>query len=125
MRKIFFLLIGIVFLTGCGTSKKLPDRAQVGVIGADTPISREMAAKTIALAFYTKEELAELETELHFSDVIEDDWAYPYICGCVEQGFFAGSEEGTFRPRDDVTLWEAQALMDRLAPDYDSRIVLM
>ena len=125
MRKILFLLIGIVFLTGCGTSKKLPDRAQVGAIGADTPISREMAAKTIALAFYTKEELAELETELHFSDVIEDDWAYPYICGCVEQGFFAGSEEGTFRPRDDVTLWEAQALMDRLAPDYDSRIVLM
>ena len=53
-----------------------------------------------------------------------EDWAYPYIQGCVEQGFFAGSEEGTFRPQADLTLWEAQALMDRLAPDYNSRIVL-
>ena len=67
MRKILFLLIGIVFLTGCGTSKKLPDRARVGVIGTDTPISREMAAKTIALAFYTKEELAELEKQKRIS----------------------------------------------------------
>ena len=53
-----------------------------------------------------------------------EDWVYPYIQGCVEQGFFAGSEEGTFRPQADLTLWEAQALMDRLAPDYNSRIVL-
>ena len=42
----------------------------------------------------------------------------------MEQGFFAGDEEGLFRPQDSLSLWEAQALMDRLAPDYDSRIVL-
>ncbi|WP_458408427.1 SpoIID/LytB domain-containing protein [Anaerotignum sp.] len=123
MRKCLFMIL-LLFLTGCTAEENSFERAQVGIIGTDMPISREMAAKTIALAFYTNEELAELETELDFSDITEKDWAYPYIRGCVKQGFFAGSEEGTFRPQDDMTLWEAQALMDRLSPDHDSRIVL-
>ena len=113
-----------LLLTGCGAEGNGPQRAQTGHIGSDIAISREMAAKTIACAFYTADELAALTPEEGFSDVTAEDWASPYIAGCVEQGFFAGSEEGTFRPKDDLTLWEAQALMDRLAPDYDSRIVL-
>ena len=124
--KKYILLGGLLLLfslSACGMEKPTM-RAEVGHIGAETSISREMAAKTIALAFYTNRELDELETKLDFSDLSAEDWAYPYIRGCVEQGFFAGSEEGTFRPAEDLTLWEAQALMDRLAPDYNSRIVL-
>lgn len=123
MRKIVLLMICLVF-TGCGMTEKETGQEQPGVIGTESSISREMAAKTIALAFYNKEELEKLQTKLDFSDIFQEDWAYPYICGCVEQGFFAGGEEGAFRPKDDVTLWEAQALMDRLAPDHDRRIVL-
>ena len=123
MRNYLFLIL-LLFLTGCGAEEGVSERAPTGHIGGDTAITREMAAKTIALAFYTNGELDELATELAFSDISADDWAYPYIAGCVEQGFFAGSEEGTFRPADDLTLWEAQTLMDRLAPDYNSRIVL-
>ena len=123
MRKILCLVICLLF-TGCGAKEQATERAPAGVIGADIPISREMAAKTIALAFYTNAELAELEMKLDFSDISSEDWAYPYLCGCVEQGFFVGSEEGTFRPADALTLWEAQTLMDRLAPNYDSRMVL-
>ena len=124
--KKYILLGGLLLLfslSACGT-EKTAKRAEVGHIGAEVSVSREMAAKTIALAFYTNRELDELETKLDFSDLSAEDWAYPYIQGCVEQGFFAGSEEGTFRPAEDLTLWEAQALMDRLAPDYNSRIVL-
>ena len=124
--KKYILLGGLLLLfsfSACG-AEKTAKRAEVGHIGTETSISREMAAKTIALAFYTNRELDELETKLDFSDLSAEDWAYPYIQGCVEQGFFAGSEEGTFRPAEDLTLWEAQALMDRLAPDYNSRIVL-
>ena len=51
-------------------------------------------------------------------------WNVNGLRACVEKGFFAGGEEGEFRPDDPMTLWEAQVLMDRLAPDYDSRIVL-
>ncbi len=124
--KRYWILAGVLalLLTGCSLGETMPERTQTGKIGEDMAISREMAAKTIALAFYSPQELEGLETEIDFSDVTAEDWAYPYICGSVEQGFFSGSEEGTFRPKDDLTLWEAQALMDRLAPDYDSRIVL-
>ena len=123
--KKYILLGGLLLLSlsACGTERS-SERAKVGQIGAESSVSREMAAKTIALAFYTNQELDEMETKLNFSDLSAEDWAYPYIQGCVEQGFFAGSEEGTFRPQADLTLWEAQALMDRLAPDYNSRIVL-
>lgn len=124
MKKYCLFGLLLLFFTGCSAEGNAPSRAQTGIIGTDTAITREMAAKTIALAFYSNAELAELETELEFTDISTEDWAFPYVKGCVEQGFFAGSEEGTFRPRDDLSLWEAQALMDRLAPDYDSRIVL-
>lgn len=119
-----WILAGMAVLLLCGCGRAGTERAEPGQIGSEIGITREMAAKTIALAFYSNAELAELETEVAFSDVEKADWSYPYIAGCVEQGFFAGSEEGTFRPTDELTLWEAQALMDRLAPDYDSRIVL-
>lgn len=127
--KKHWIVIGLLtlFLSGCDMGKlggQATERAEVGRIGNDIPISREMTAKTIALAFYTPKELEGLESNMDFSDVKAESWAYPYICGSVEKGFFSGDEEGHFRPKDDLTLWEAQALMDRLAPDYDSRILL-
>lgn len=130
MMKKIWIFAGLMslFLYGCAGGVPKLERAAVGRIGEDIPVSREMAAKTIALAFYTPEELdalaAEDGAELPFSDVSAQDWAAPYILGSMEQGFFAGDEEGRFRPEDSLSLWEAQALMDRLAPDYDSRIVL-
>lgn len=131
MMKKIGILWGLLclLLSGCAAESPGTDgRAAVGRIGENIPVSREMAAKTIALAFYTPEELERLpgqsEAGLPFSDVSAENWAMPYILGCVEQGFFSGDEEGRFRPQDNLSLWEAQALMDRLAPDYDSRIVL-
>ena len=68
MRKCLFIILFLLF-TGCGTEGTMPEQEQTGIIGTDTPISREMAAKTIALAFYTNEELEELEITLGFSDI--------------------------------------------------------
>ena len=116
MKKWLFLLGMIFVLTGCKNEQDHTLRAEAGTIGADMPISREMAAKTIALAFYTNDELEKMETELDFSDISVSDWSYPYIKGCVEEGFFVGSEEGIFRPKEEVTLWEAQALIFIMAP---------
>ncbi|MBR6541615.1 MAG: S-layer homology domain-containing protein, partial [Anaerotignum sp.] len=122
MKRYFLIVLMILFLSGCAEKKERVEQAETGHIGADMAISREMTAKTIGMAFYSAEEMDSLKVD--FSDVDETDWAYPYIAACVEQGFFAGGEEGDFRPKDDMTLWEAQALMERIAPDYDSRIVL-
>lgn len=124
MKRLILVSILLLVMTGCGMQQENTEQEPVGRIGANAAISREMVAKTIALAFYSNKELAKLQTELDFSDVSEKDWAVPYMRGCLENGFFAGSEEGTFRPKDDLVLWEAQILMERLAPDYDSKIVL-
>ena len=122
MKKLLCFLFFLLLLTGCSDSGVT--QGKTGYIGMDMPVLREQAAKTIALAFYTEEELEALSGTLPFSDVTKTDWVHPYLLGCVEQGFFSGSEEGTFRPKDDMTLWEAQLLMDRLAPDHHSRILL-
>ncbi len=95
-----------------------------GRIGDDLSVSREMAAKTIALSFYTEEELDVLEKKVKFPDVSESDWAYPYINGAVALGFLSGDEDGNFYPQKDLTLIQAQVLMDRLVPDFESRIAL-
>ncbi|WP_317854336.1 SpoIID/LytB domain-containing protein [Chakrabartyella piscis] len=103
-----------------GTATELPD---LGRIGEETTITRGEVAKMVALAFYTQEELMELEDVSDFSDVSHTDTSYPYINAVVEKGFFSGDEEG-FRGDENLILSEAQVLLNRIAPDYESQMVL-
>lgn len=125
MKRIcfFLLILTSLFWTGCGNAVT-GEMAKIGRIGDDLSISRAMAAKTMALTFYTKEELEGLEQVADFPDVPQTDPFYPYINGAVKLGLLSGDEDGNFYPEKDLTLIQAQALLDRLAPDYDSRMVL-
>lgn len=125
MKRIcfFLLILTSLFWTGCGNAVT-GEMAEAGRIGDDLSISRAMAAKTMALTFYTKEELEGLEQVADFPDVQQTDPFYPYINGAVKLGLLSGDEDGNFYPEKDLTLIQAQALLDRLAPDYDSRMVL-
>lgn len=125
MKRIcfFLLILTSLFWTGCGNAVT-GEMAEAGRIGDDLSISRAMAAKTMALTFYTKEELEGLEQVADFPDVPQTDPFYPYINGAVKLGLLSGDEDGNFYPEKDLTLIQAQALLDRLAPDYDSRMVL-
>ena len=62
MKRIYFFLLILtsLFWTGCGNAVT-GEMAEAGRIGDDLSISRAMAAKTMALTFYTKEELEGLE----------------------------------------------------------------
>ena len=123
-RMLFILWIGIsVWCCGCGASLPV-EQAQAGRIGDDLAVSRAMAAKMISLTFYTEEELQDLEAQSDFPDVSTQYWAYPYINGAVALGFLSGDEDGNFYPERDLTLTQAQLLMDRLAPDMENRIAL-
>ena len=123
-KAVLLLLTGVcIGLSSCGISQRGVHTEQ-GRIGDDLSVSREMAAKTISLSFYTEQELEELEQKIDFPDVSESDWAYPYINGAVTLGFLSGDEDGNFYPQKDLTLIQAQVLMDRLAPDFESRIAL-
>ena len=128
MKRIcfFLLILTSLFRTGCGNAVtgEMAEMAEIGRIGDDLSISRAMAAKTMALTFYTKEELEGLEQVADFPDVPQTDPFYPYINGAVKLGLLSGDEDGNFYPEKDLTLIQAQALLDRLAPDYDSRMVL-
>lgn len=126
MKRLLIWIVALAFiLSGCTKVPRLESTAQApqGAIGDDIPISRGQAAKMLALAFYTPEEIENLSTDVSFPDVTKEDWAYPYINAAVELKFFSGDGEG-FRPDDDLALWEAQILMDRVAPDYEKRMVL-
>lgn len=111
-------------LCGCGTEKDTMKKGVEGRIGDEEAVSRELAAKMMSLAFCTPKELDEMEKKIDFPDVEVSHWAYPYINGAVSLGILSGDEDGMFHPKDDLTLTQAQFLMDRLAPDFDSKIVL-
>ena len=126
MKRLFIWIVIFGFiLSGCSSVPEVESISQApqGAIGDDIPITRGQAAKMIALAFYSQKEIEELPQDTSFPDVTKEDWAYPYINAAVELDFFSGDGEG-FRPEDDLALWEAQILMDRVAPDYDKRMVL-
>ena len=80
MKRIYFFLLILtsLFWTGCGNAVT-GEMAEAGRIGDDLSISRAMAAKTMALTFYTKEELEGLEQVADFPDVPQTDPFYPYI----------------------------------------------
>lgn len=126
MKRLLIWIVTLAFiLSGCTKVPRIEPAAQApqGTIGDDIPISRGEAAKMLALAFYTPEEIENLPDHISFPDVAKEDWAYPYINAAVALEFFSGDGEG-FRPDDDLLLWEAQILMDRVAPDYEKRMVL-
>ena len=73
--KKYILLGGLLLLSLSAWRYGATGRARKGgQIGAESSVSREMAAKTIALAFYTNQELDEMETKLNFSDLSVEDW---------------------------------------------------
>jgi|GEM_PF-2384061 len=65
---------------------------------------------------FNKEYKTELimEGSLTFSDVKDDNWAYPYINELTEKRVINGYEDGTFKPNDQVTRNEFAKLMTLL-----------
>ncbi len=129
MRKMIFFLctmcVSLCFsLCGCGRAEDMVQKGLEGRIGDEEAVSRELAAKMMTLAFHTPQELKKMEQKANFPDVDVSHWAYPYINGAVSMGILSGDEDGNFHPEADLTLTQAQFLMDRLAPDFDSKIVL-
>lgn len=53
------------------------------------------------------------DTEIRYSDVPEDHWAFSEISTGIALGWFSCGEENNFRPQDNITRAEAATLVNR------------
>ncbi|QQY79978.1 S-layer family protein [Keratinibaculum paraultunense] len=76
-----------------------------GTIRPNKPITREEAAKIIVIASELKEKIEDID--LNFVDSHEiGSWAKNYVKTMKSQGYMKGYEDGTFRPKRQITRGE-------------------
>ena len=59
----------------------------------------------------------EPEPELPFSDVAEGDWYYDFVATVYDKQLFAGFDDGTFRPDEDMTYGQFLAVLSQFSGD--------
>ena len=83
---------------------------------ANKPITRDMLALVIAKA--KKLDLGFTPPQV-FKDIMRDHWAASYIYAVKTAGIINGYSDGTFRPRNTITLTELSQVMTKAAPNMD------
>ncbi len=63
--------------------------------------------------------LAEENDTISFTDVAEDNWAWPGISFMVSHGYMNGTGDGAFNPWGEVSLGQALTIMARVAGETD------
>ncbi|WP_431028182.1 S-layer homology domain-containing protein [Lysinibacillus sp. LZ02] len=53
------------------------------------------------------------EVLLDFTDIPQDNWAYPYAVGVAEYGLMKGYSDGTFKPNDSLTRVQITSILAR------------
>ena len=97
------------------------DVSEIEVIGDDIPITRALAARMAVLLLNDRHTLAGLEREIVYIDSDESQWFDRYINAAYIQGIMQG-DGVNFRPLDNLTVSEAQAVLNRLMPDDPIRM---
>lgn len=82
----------------------------------EQPLTREQMAVMLDRIF-GKEEVE--ETDNLFKDINLDRWSYQSILTMNAQGIFMGYEDGTFRPKENISRAQMAALMSRLSVYID------
>ena len=95
--------------------------AEVEVIGDDEPLSRALAARMAALLLNDRHSIAGLEREITYADSDASKWFDRYLNAVHLQGLMQGGG-AYFRPHDNLTVQEAQALLNTLTPDNPIRM---
>jgi hypothetical protein len=81
-----------------------------GSYGQDQAVTRAETLKIFLLAFsHTIEE--DSQTASIFSDVLSEEWYYPYVSTAVNLGIVNGYNDGTFAPSAQVSRAEAMKML--------------
>lgn len=144
MKIIYIFLICSFVLCSCGESENIEPLQNVNTeksetvdtsklstelsssavnekIGEKLPVSRGLAAKMITLAFSDRSEIEGLDTEINFTDVMEDEWYFDYINAAYSKGYMKGSGD-KFLPLEPLSLNEAQVLLNKINPSNKTKI---
>jgi len=93
------------------------------IVGDDIPITRALAARMAVLVLSDSHTIAGLEREIDYSDTSLGEWFDRYINAAYILGIMLG-DGVAFRPHDELTVAEAQAILNRLNPDNPVRMRL-
>lgn len=134
-RKILSVLVAAAVLAGSlafsayGTSSGATETLRAlgimigdenGNLNLSAKVSRaEFAKLAVASSPYADTVGSGLYAASLFQDVKQGHWAGEYIKAAVEQGWFTGYVDGTFRPASTITLEEAATVLLRLL-GYDA-----
>lgn len=93
-----------------------------GPVKPDSAITREEFCKVVAEGFGYGDEAAALAGQTpDFSDgTAVAPWAWGYVNAAVSKGIIHGYEDGTFRPKRDVTRAEAVAMLIRCVDNHEA-----
>ncbi len=91
-----------------------------GSMNLSANVTRAQFCKMMVAASVYKDTVDEEGGMSLFSDVRASHWAAEYIRVAVEQGWFQGYSDGTFRPEKTITTEEAAAALLRLLGYEDS-----
>jgi stage II sporulation protein D len=90
-------------------------------IGDSLPVSRAMAAKMLALAFFSENHIESMDREISFTDTTPDDWFDKYINAVWVQGCMKGGGD-IFEPNAPLLLEQVQAVLTALDPGHKIRL---
>lgn len=89
-----------------------------GTIRPNKPITREEAAKIIVIASEFKENVEDIDLDFIDSHEI-GSWAKNYVKTMKSQGYMKGYEDGTFRPKRQITRGEIAKIFAGIIKNMD------
>jgi len=90
-------------------------------IGGDLGMTRAMAAKMLALALYSRNNIDSMEREISFKDTDKSMWFDKYINAVYIQGCMSG-DGNTFAPSAPFTFDQVTVILNRLDPKHTIKI---
>ena len=89
-----------------------------GTMRPNRPITREEASKIIAIASGLDDQILDLAPSFKDMDKI-GNWAVKYVSIMKDKGYVIGYEDGTFRPKRQITRGEATKILANINRDME------
>ncbi|MFA7686221.1 MAG: S-layer homology domain-containing protein, partial [Candidatus Gracilibacteria bacterium] len=91
--------------------KNLVQGYEDGTYKPNTQITRAAFTKILIGAKFTPSEIAACVPTKNFPDVASNEWYAPYVCMAKNEGIITGYQDGTFRPKSNITFAEAAKIV--------------